>query len=104
MKRFDHCLIYGSLCELGLVFLTLSYGLRFKGHQDALKPLIWLIVAITTDHGAFRSTSCFWLVAVGCGWLWLIAGACGRMSGARLSVIGYRLSVIDGVTLWPNSM
>ena len=48
----------------------------------------------TTDHGAFRSPSCFWLVVVGCGWLWLIAGACGRMSGARLSVIGYRLSVI----------
>jgi len=32
MKRFDHCLIYGSLCELGLVFLTLSYGLSIMGY------------------------------------------------------------------------
>ena len=96
MKRFDHCLIYGSLCELGLVFLTLSYGLRFKGHQDALKTFN---MTHCGDYHRSRSVSVNILFLVGCGWLWLIAGACGRMSGARLSVIGYRLSVIDGVTL-----
>jgi len=62
-------------------------------------------VAITTDHGAFRSTSCFWLVAVGCGWLRLVVVDCGCLrTNVGSSPVSYRLSVIDGVTLWPNSM
>ena len=43
-----------------------------------------------SDYDRSRSVSVTILFLVGCGWLWLIAGACGRMSGGRLSVIGYR--------------